>query len=137
MCHEWFTPRSARHALEQVRPIAERLCAIYRELEKSAPGSVASDQRVEPDYFDRVRRLHVALGRLDRLGVMIKDLRRGLVDFPARRDGRDVLLCWRVGEPGLSWWHEYQDGFGGRKPLDDDGPWEEPGELDESSRISG
>jgi hypothetical protein len=137
MPHEWFTPLSASDALERVRPLAESLCATYRELEKLAPDRVASDQRVAPAYYDRVRRLHLALAELDRMGVMIKDLRRGLVDFPARRGGRDVLLCWRVGEPRLKWWHECEDGFGGRRPVDDDGPWEEPDEVLESVQFPG
>ncbi len=137
MPQEWFTPISARQALARVRPITEALCEVYRELEARAPGSVTSDQIVDPAYFERLRRLHTALGRLERMGVVIKDLRRGLVDFPARREGRDVLLCWRVGEPRLSWWHEFEEGFGGRRPVDDDGPWEEPDERVESSINSG
>ena len=137
MPHEWFTPLSARDALERVRPLAETLCEIYRELEQQSPETVASDHRVAPAYFHRVQRLHLVLAELTRIGVMIKDLRRGLVDFPARRGGRDVLLCWRVGETRLTWWHECQDGYGGRRPVDEDGPWEDPDEDRDSVQSSG
>jgi hypothetical protein len=59
--------------------------------------------------------------RLEELGVVIKDLDAGLVDFPALRDGDDVLLCWRVGEPSVEFWHDLEEGFAGRKPID----WDE------------
>jgi len=50
-------------------------------------------------------------------GVLIKDLDQGLIDFPAERDGRVVMLCWRLGEESISYWHEYDGGFPGRRPL--------------------
>ena len=52
------------------------------------------------------------------LGVLVKDLDRGLVDFPALRDGEEVLLCWQVGEGEIAYWHGLEEGFAGRKPLD-------------------
>jgi hypothetical protein len=52
-------------------------------------------------------------------GIVLRDLDRGLVDFPARRDGREVYLCWEEGEAEIGFWHEPDAGFGGRRPLDD------------------
>lgn len=51
------------------------------------------------------------------LGGLVKDLDRGLVDFPARRGGEDVLLCWQLGEETIEHWHGVEEGFAGRKPL--------------------
>lgn len=51
------------------------------------------------------------------LGGQVKDLDRGLVDFPARHEGKDVLLCWQVGEGEIGYWHELGEGFGGRHEL--------------------
>jgi hypothetical protein len=51
--------------------------------------------------------------------IVLRDLDRGLVDFPALRDGREVYLCWEEGEPEIGFWHEPDAGFGGRQPLDD------------------
>ena len=51
--------------------------------------------------------------------IVLRDLDRGLVDFPALRDGREVYLCWEEGEPEIGFWHEPEAGFGGRQPLDD------------------
>jgi hypothetical protein len=59
--------------------------------------------------------------RLDELGVLLKDLDLGLLDFPSERDGEEVLLCWHVGEPDVSTWHGPAEGFAGRKPID----WDE------------
>jgi len=51
------------------------------------------------------------------LGVEVKDLDEGLVDFPALRRGETVLLCWRLGEDDVGYWHTVQEGFAGRRPL--------------------
>jgi hypothetical protein len=52
--------------------------------------------------------------------VVLRDLERGLVDFPAIRDGREIYLCWEEGEDEIAFWHEPDTGFAGRKPLADD-----------------
>ena len=120
-----FTPRSARQALETLRPAAESMCRLYRELERQRPLHILPEQPVDRAYFYLVRRLHAKLGEIHRRGAQVKDPRRGLLDFPARRSGRRVLLCWRVGEPSLRFWHELDAGYAGRRPVDEDGPWEE------------
>jgi hypothetical protein len=58
------------------------------------------------------------VARLHALGVLVKDLDSGLVDFPALRGEEEVLLCWQVGEPEVAYWHGLEEGFAGRKPLD-------------------
>ena len=84
-----------------------------------------ADQRVDPVYFALLSQLQSQLTAILESGVQVKDLRAGLLDFPARRDGRQVLLCWKVGEDALGFWHETGAGFDGRRPVDEDGPWEE------------
>jgi hypothetical protein len=54
---------------------------------------------------------------LESLGIQLKDRRVGLVDFPSELDGRRVLLCWRLGEPSVQFWHDEDAGFAGRQPL--------------------
>jgi len=56
--------------------------------------------------------------RLEELGVVVKDLDLGLLDFPAEHDGGEVLLCWHVGEDSVSFWHGLDEGYAGRKPID-------------------
>jgi hypothetical protein len=69
-------------------------------------------------YVTALAELAECAGRLDSLGVQLKDYERGLLDFPAMRDGSVVLLCWRLGEGDqIEWWHDLEAGFAGRQPL--------------------
>jgi hypothetical protein len=54
---------------------------------------------------------------IDALGIEIKDINTGLIDFWSKRDGREVYLCWRYGEPCVEYWHDIDAGFAGRQPL--------------------
>lgn len=128
-----FTPAEANSALDEVRPVAERLVAVrerMRELEQAqaslvtaiggnGAGYAASDLRAAQD---ELRGLSAAAGacleRLEELGVTIKDPDLGLLDFPALRDGEDVELCWHVGEEAVGFWHRIGEGYAGRKPID-------------------
>jgi hypothetical protein len=132
-----FTPASARKALENIRPAAERLCAVYRELQGRCPRSVRSDERVEPAYFSLVRQLHAFISAIVAQGAKVGDLRRGIIEFPARRGGRSVLLSWKVGERSLEYWRELRAESGGRRPIDDDGPWEREAKGVENPGQSG
>jgi hypothetical protein len=125
MAQRLFTPRSARKLLPEIRPLAERVCRLYRCLESSRPRQVASDARVDPTYFRLLVDLNHSLDEIGRFGARVRNPRTGLVDFPARREGRSVWLCWKVGESSLGFWHEQEAGFAGRRPVDEDGPWEE------------
>lgn len=62
--------------------------------------------------------LNEIVARFTGEGVQVKDMDRGLIDFPAEVDGRDALLCWHVGEPAIAFWHSPEDGFAGRRPLE-------------------
>lgn len=61
--------------------------------------------------------LESLINELDGLGVELKGIEDGLVDFPSEREGRVVLLCYRLGEDTIAWWHEVDTGFAGRQPL--------------------
>ena len=60
-----------------------------------------------------------ALAEVDSIGVQVKDLDIGLLDFPCKVDGQIVLLCWKLGEHGITHWHDTTEGFAGRKPIDE------------------
>jgi hypothetical protein len=64
------------------------------------------------------QRLKDALGEIDSIGVQVKDLSIGLLDFPCEVDGQTILLCWKLGEEAITHWHGMQEGFAGRKPID-------------------
>ena len=63
---------------------------------------------------------------IQQTGCVVKDLDTGLVDFPSLRRGEKVYLCWKLGEERIGYWHGIEEGFAGRKPLDDAQPGEEP-----------
>ena len=60
-----------------------------------------------------------ALAEIDSIGVQVKDLDIGLLDFPCEVEGRVVLLCWKMGEHTITHWHSTDEGFAGRKPIDE------------------
>lgn len=120
-----FTPQTARDALQRIRPAAEAMSRLARAMSNARPAGAVADAPVSRGYFRMVERLAEILEALRIEGVQVKDLAQGLVDFPARRAGRLVLLCWKVGEPDLGYWHEAEAGFAGRQPVDEDGPWED------------
>ncbi len=62
-------------------------------------------------------KLDALMAELASLGALLKGIDEGLVDFPAEREGRVVLLCWRLGEDTIAWWHEENSGFPSRQPL--------------------
>ena len=66
-----------------------------------------------------VQRIKDSLAEIDATGVQVKDLDIGLLDFPCEVDGRTVLLCWKLGEKGITHWHSVSEGFAGRKPIDE------------------
>jgi hypothetical protein len=78
--------------------------------------SAAARRRAEHDKA--VQETKDTLGEIDSIGVQVKDLEKGLLDFPSLMDGKPVLLCWKLGEPSIAHWHTEEEGFAGRKPLD-------------------
>lgn len=66
-----------------------------------------------------LQRIKDVLAEIDSIGVQVKDLDIGLLDFPCIVEGETILLCWKLGEPAIAHWHNMEEGFKGRKPIDD------------------
>lgn len=66
-----------------------------------------------------IQRVKDAMAEIDAIGVQVKDLDIGLLDFPCVVEGHTVLLCWKLGEKGITHWHGETEGFAGRKPIDE------------------
>jgi hypothetical protein len=79
-------------------------------------GSVAKQRAEMEGHLQRVRE---SIAEIDAIGVQVKDMEAGLLDFPCRLDDQVVLLCWRMGEAAIEHWHTVEAGFQGRQPLDD------------------
>jgi hypothetical protein len=78
--------------------------------------TAAARQKAEREKI--VQEAKDSLAEIDSIGVQVKDLQEGLLDFPSLMDGKPVLLCWKLGEPAIAHWHTEAEGFAGRKPLD-------------------
>ena len=126
MIHErHFTRAEAEALLPTVEPILRELrtardrltdAEAHQLLADTAPtnGGGAPGREVGEGFLG-VRRL---LGAVQELGIVVRDIDRGLIDFPAIIDGEEVYLCWQFDEDGISWWHDLESGFGGRQPLE-------------------
>jgi hypothetical protein len=127
-----FTPEEANAALPELRRLVacmveakqaldraeERRDAAVRQI--SGNGGGIPSQELAGFHADVERSMAAlveAVDEVNALGVLVKDLDSGLVDFPALRDGEPVLLCWMLGEDEVGWWHRSEDGFAGRQPL--------------------
>ena len=80
--------------------------------------NVAQAARRRAEREKALQEAQDTLVEIDEIGVQVKDLEKGLLDFPCVMDGRTVLLCWKLGEKEVGFWHSTEEGFAGRKPLD-------------------
>ena len=131
-----FTPEEANAALAEVRPLVQQMVAHRRahvaalarqeELElhiRGNGGGIPPAELAETaaEVEREARELAQAIDAVVGLGLQVKDIDEGLVDFPALRHGETVLLCWMLGEDHVAHWHTIEDGFAGRRPLPLDG----------------
>ena len=130
---QYFTRAEADALLPQLEPILRELTEL-REALREVEGRVEALQlrmrgngyahrgelaQLRQDAAELVEAINQRVHRVNELGVLVKDLETGLVDFPSLRDGQEVYLCWRLGEPRVAWWHPIEGGFAGRQSLDD------------------
>ena len=88
--------------------------------------SLLGGRMIDVPHFSRrkqekkqwISRLQNTARKIEDSGCLLKDLEAGLVDFPCQVDGREVYLCWKSGEPSIQFWHNTDEGFAGRKPVD-------------------
>lgn len=128
-----FTPQDANDALAVVRPLAELLVGLRHTwrtanarraelgavVQGNGGGLGTSDfAELEAELEAVGAEIERCLAQLDEAGVQVKDLDSGLLDFPARHEGREILLCWQVGEDRVAYWHGIEEGFAGRKPIE-------------------
>ena len=127
-----FTPDEANEALVELRPIVERMVEHRRNLIAAQVQQAELVTRIAGNGGDMVpsdlhevaetiQREAAAISecaeRINAAGAEVKSLEEGLLDFPARRGDEIVLLCWKLGEDEIHYWHRVDEGFGGRKPL--------------------
>jgi hypothetical protein len=104
--------RWIRDARAQLVALGEDAGEAVAALDSQSGGSYPGPEVARP-----LVELSRAVGELEAVEVVIRDVDRGLVDFPAIRDGEEIYLCWLVDEDEIRFWHEPDAGFGGRQPL--------------------
>ena len=127
-----FTLEEANAAVEELRPVVARMVEHGRKL-----GEAQREQRqlvtriagnggdMQPSDLRELAEtiqneadaIDACAEEINAAGAQIKSLEEGLLDFPSRREGELVLLCWKLGEDDIQFWHGVEEGFAGRKPL--------------------
>jgi hypothetical protein len=124
-----FTLNQARSLMPKLRKLLGRVrnerealvdmrVEIDRARENAERGGGGSTQGA--GYITHLMAFSETVREIESLGVIVKDFRNGLIDFPHEMDGRIVYLCWKPDEEEIEWWHEIDSGFAGRTPLTDD-----------------
>lgn len=142
MAEKYFDRREAEELLPAIEPFLEEaqkqkraLDSITTEISNAAlrimmlGGSLppfAELNRKKNQREKVAEQLNQTVEEIQQTGCVVKDLDTGLVDFPSLRGGEKVYLCWKLGEERIGYWHGIEEGFAGRKPLDDVRPEEEP-----------
>jgi hypothetical protein len=107
-----------KEAAEQVEAgLSELARRIYLSGGMTVDVVAVTKQRAEME--SHLQRVRESIAEIDSIGVQVKDIENGLLDFPCRVDDQVVLLCWRMGETSIEHWHTLESGFQGRQPLDD------------------
>ncbi len=124
-----YTVEHANRTLPYVRKIVDDVVRTHRRWQEMiveldlvvstmvGPLPDARATAIERQIQELARELHVCQGELESIGIQLKDRRIGLIDFPSEMDGRPILLCWRLGESSVQFWHDEHSGFAGRQPL--------------------
>jgi hypothetical protein len=133
----FFDVDDANAALAELSPLLETLADQRAQLIQLRDAAVAAasgagtgttgapDGELDPEEARRIRlrmqglvdQMAAAVAHIDALGITLRDIERGLIDFPALVNGRQVWLCWQLGEPAVDFWHDLDTGFGSRRPL--------------------
>ena len=130
-----FTLEEAQSLLPVLESLLKRALESKRASEEVEAGLTALAQRIyvsggmhvdvskvarqRAEVESHTQRVRETLAEIDAIGVQVKDLDNGLLDFPFRLDDQVVLLCWRLGEPAIEHWHTVEAGFQGRQPVDE------------------
>lgn len=117
-----FTLAEANRTLPLVQRIVGDIVKTHEQVKALQDGASATRNKEnaaaqQRQYEQAIERLQTLVDELHGVGCELKDSQNGLVDFIGRHQGRDVCLCWKLGEENIGFWHELQTGFAGRQPV--------------------
>ena len=105
--------------LTEIKRFRKFLVSIESEIKKASGHAAQSGgSPFGPSYLKTLEGIIKNIEQINDMGVVVKDLDKGLCDFACMMDGRVVYLCWKLGESEIGWWHETSTGFSGRQPLE-------------------
>ena len=122
-----FTLAEAQNLVPQLRSILREIAEEWGRIRELHPEIQKARENAPFDgfskfgvtYVESVAHLMFLINQIKELGVLLKDVDKGLCDFPYMRHGKVVYLCWQLDEESIGYWHDIETGFGGREPLDD------------------
>ena len=125
MNKRFFTVKEVNELIPFLTERLDQLCTVHKEIRTSFSERTPSLQKVlslggipvDYRYFTQLSKLQSLVTEICSEGCQIKDIDDGLVDFPTIWEGREVCLCWKLGEAEVAFWHEVDAGFAGRQPL--------------------
>lgn len=122
----YFTLAEARAALPEVKTLMHMAQMARQEILRLRPEvwpilrKAASNggSRETGELMLHFQRLETGIKGIMKMGITVKDVDEGLIDFLGKRNGREIYLCWKYGENDINYWHELTTGFAGRQPID-------------------
>ena len=125
---KYFSVEEANSIVGKISPVVQELVELKKKIELRVPGlkpilgkisSNGGGNKNLAEHLESIERMEQLVSALQSAGCILKDINMGLIDFPYLKDGREVYLCWKLGEKRIGYWHEIDAGFAGRKPIDD------------------
>jgi hypothetical protein len=122
----YFTLPEANETLHIIRPLVDAIQEIRQSILKNQPEAWPAIEKSAGNGGNRAlsemvkdfEKLDALVHQIQDMGILIKDINLGLLDFPALKDGREVYLCWQYGEGEIAFWHEVEAGFAGRQSIE-------------------
>jgi hypothetical protein len=120
-----FTADEANQILPQVRTFIVQIMQARQAIVDARPelwpvlekGIGNGGSKKAGEVLAEFKRVEDGVKNLQEMGIVIKDMSIGLIDFPALRDGREIWLCWKYDEPRVAYWHDLQSGYAGRQRI--------------------
>ncbi len=128
MTTRYFSLVDARAALPRVKQLMQLVQDARQEILRLRPevwpvlrnASLNGGSRQAGELLQHFQRLETGVKGIISMGIIVKDVDEGIIDFLGKRNGREIYLCWRYGEDDIAYWHNIEAGFDGRRPLDSD-----------------
>jgi len=128
MSNRYFTLAEARAMLPRVKQLMQMVQAARQEILRLRPevwpmlrkASLNGGSREAGELLVHFQRLENGVKGIMNMGIIVKDVDQGIIDFLGKRNDQDVYLCWQNGEDDIRFWHDLDAGFAGRHPIDSD-----------------